>query len=89
MKKFISKIIAIVVILMSICTKASAQSPYAVFGDNSKMLETKKEPTPDIYRIGINASDGAAFYVYFNHSRKSVVKSLSNTYQFYIWKSKK
>ena len=54
-----------------------------------QMLEAKKEPTPDIYRIGINASDGAAFYVYFNHSRKSVVKSLSNTYQFYIWKSKK
>ena len=26
---------------------------------------------------------------YFNHSRRSIVKPLANTYQFYIWKSKK
>jgi hypothetical protein len=26
---------------------------------------------------------------YLNHSRKSIVKPLANTYQFYIWKSKK
>ena len=26
---------------------------------------------------------------YLNHSRRSIVKPLANTYQFYIWKSKK
>lgn len=33
-----------IILLMSICIKASAQSPYAMFGDNSKMLEAKSEP---------------------------------------------
>ena len=26
---------------------------------------------------------------YFNHSRNSIIKPLSTTYQFYIWKSRK
>ncbi|MGN0229100.1 MAG: hypothetical protein ACI4BH_04745 [Muribaculaceae bacterium] len=69
MKKIILIIIAIVVFFMSICIKASAQSPYAVFGNNSKMLEAKKEPAPDIYRIGINAPNGAAYYAYFDMNK--------------------
>lgn len=63
MKKIITIIIAIVVYFISICIKASAQSPYAVFGDNSKILEAKKEPAPDIYSY--------EFYVSFiSYSRK-------------------
>ena len=60
------KIITMIVLLMSTCIKASAQSPYAMFGDNSKMLEAKIEPIPSIYRIGINAINGANFYADFD-----------------------
>ena len=37
------KIITMIILLMSICIKVSAQSPYAMFGDNSKMLEANRE----------------------------------------------
>ena len=56
------KIITMIVLLMSTCIKASAQSPYAMFGDNSKMLEAKSEPVPSIYRVGIQSAHGANFY---------------------------
>lgn len=36
------KIITMIILLMSTCIKVSAQSPYAMFGDNSKMLEAKR-----------------------------------------------
>ncbi len=46
MRKVISigklKVIITIILLISTCTTASAQSPYAMFGDNSKMLEAKK-----------------------------------------------
>ena len=38
------KIFTMIILLMSICISVSAQSPYAMFGDNSKMLEAKSEP---------------------------------------------
>lgn len=56
------KIFTMIILLMSICIKASAQSPYAMFGDNSKMLEAKSEPVPSIYRVGIQSAHGANFY---------------------------
>ena len=31
------KIITMIILLTSTCVKASAQSPYAIFGDNSKI----------------------------------------------------
>lgn len=43
------RIIALLIIL--ICINSSAQSPYAIFGDNSKMLEAQKECIPNIYRV--------------------------------------
>ena len=56
------KIFTMIILLMSICIKASAQSPYAMFGDNSKRLEAKSEPVPSIYRVGIQSAHGANFY---------------------------
>ena len=60
------KIFTMIILLMSICIKASAQSPYAMFGDNSKMLEAKSEPVPSIYRVGIQSPNGANFYADFD-----------------------
>lgn len=60
------KIITMIILLMSVCTRTFAQSPYAMFGDNSKMLEAKSEPIPSIYRIGIQSPDGDTFYADFN-----------------------
>ena len=55
-----------IILLMRVCTGTFAQSPYAMFGDNSKMLEAKSEPIPSIYRIGIQSPDGDTFYADFN-----------------------
>ncbi len=60
------KIITMIILLMGVCTRTFAQSPYAMFGDNSKMLEAKSEPIPSIYRIGIQSPDGDTFYADFN-----------------------
>ena len=72
MRKVISigklKVIITIILLISTCTTASAQTPYAMFGDNSKMLEAKNEPIPSIYRVGILDSDGASLYADFNLS---------------------
>ena len=72
MRKVISigklKVIITIILLISTCTTASAQNPYAMFGDNSKMLEAKNEPIPSIYRVEILDSDGASLYADFNLS---------------------
>ena len=60
------KIITMIILLMSTCISVSAQSPYAMFGDNSKMLEAKSEPVPSIYRVGIQSPNGANFYADFD-----------------------
>ncbi|MFW5518349.1 MAG: hypothetical protein ACOCPA_05825 [Segatella copri] len=60
------KIITMIILLLSTYIKASAQSPYAIFGDDSKMLEAKIEPVPSIYRVGINAVNGTNFYADFD-----------------------
>lgn len=72
MRKVISigklKVIITIILLISTCTTASAQSPYDMFGDNSKMLEAKNEPVSSLYRVGILDSDGASLYADFNLS---------------------
>ena len=72
MRKVISigklKVIITIILLISTCTTAYAQSPYDMFGDNSKMLEAKNEPIPSIYRVGILDSDEASLYADFNLS---------------------
>ena len=60
------KIITMIILLLSTYIKASAQSPYAIFGDDSKMLEAKSEPVPSIYRVGIQSPNGANFYADFD-----------------------
>ena len=72
MRKVISigklKVIITIILLISTCTTASAQSPYDMFGDNSKMLEAKNEPVSSLYRVGILDSDEASLYADFNLS---------------------
>ena len=60
------KIITTIIILLITCIKTYAQSPYAIFGDNSKMLEPKSEPVPNIYRIVIQSPNDAIYYADFN-----------------------
>ena len=60
------KIITMMIFLMSICTKVYAQSPYAMFGDNSKMLEAKRESVPSIYRVGVQSTNGVNLYADFD-----------------------
>ena len=67
------KIITMIILLMSTCIKASAQSPYAMFGDNSKMLEAKSEPVPSIYRVRIHSSNVAANYANFDLKKGLVI----------------
>lgn len=73
MRKAISiealKIITMVILFLGICIKVSAQSPYSMFGDNSKMLESKNEPVPSIYRIRINAPNGVNLYADFEWNK--------------------
>lgn len=49
--------------------KASAQSPYAMFGDNSIMLEAKSESVSSIYRVGINTKNGVSLYADFDMNK--------------------
>ena len=59
-------IITMIILLMSICIKVYAQSPYAMFGDNSKMLEARRESVPSIYRVGIQSNNGVNLYADFD-----------------------
>lgn len=63
------KIITMMIFLMSICTKVYAQSPYAMFGDNSKMLEAKRESVPSIYRLGVQSTNGVSLYADFDMNK--------------------
>lgn len=60
------KIITMMLFLMSICIKVYAQSPYAMFGDNSKMLEARRESVPSIYRVGVQSTNGVNLYADFD-----------------------
>lgn len=59
------------IFLMSVCSRTFAQSPYAMFGDNSKMLEAKSEHIQSINHIGILSPNGVTFYVDFNFNKGS------------------
>ena len=63
------KIITMMIFLMSICTKVYAQSPYAMFGDNSKMLEANRESVPSIYRVGVQSTNGVNLYADFDMNK--------------------
>ena len=63
------KIITMIILLMSICIKVSAQSPYAMFGDKSKMLEAKRESVPSIYRVGVQSTNGVNLYADFDMNK--------------------
>lgn len=63
------KIITMIILLMSTCIKVSAQSPYAMFGDNSKMLEAKRESVPSIYRVGVQSTNGVNLYADFDMNK--------------------
>lgn len=63
------KIVTKIILLMSICIKVSAQSPYVMFGDNSKMLEAKNESVPGIYRVGVQSLNGANLYADFDMNK--------------------
>lgn len=63
------KIITMMLFLMSICIKVYAQSPYAMFGDNSKMLEARRESVPSIYRVGIQSNNGVNLYADFDMNK--------------------
>ena len=63
------KIITMIILLMSTCIKVSAQSPYAMFGDNSKMLEAKSDPVPSIYRVGVQSTNGVNLYADFDMNK--------------------
>ena len=53
-------------LLMSFCIKVSAHSPYAMFDDNSKMLEAKREAVPSIYRVAVQSTNGVSLYADFD-----------------------
>lgn len=55
-----------IILLMSTVTKGLAQSPYALFGDNSKMLEATEESVPNSYGVLAKTANGATFYADFD-----------------------
>ena len=58
-----------IAIISSICTPSYAQSPYAIFGDNSRTLDAKRDTVPNLYRIEINNNDCASYYAEFDFVR--------------------
>lgn len=58
----IIRTITVTVAFLNTCIIAFAQSPYAIFGDNSVMLEAKKAPASSMYRVRIQ-SDNDRIYV--------------------------
>ncbi|MDR4932139.1 hypothetical protein [Segatella bryantii] len=69
------QIVTIVILLFCMCIKASAQSPYAVFGDNSVMLNTKKESAKNIYRVHILENDKVKYLADFDFGKGAVILS--------------
>lgn len=63
------KIITMMLFLMSICIKVSAQSPYAMFGDKSKMLEANREAVPSIYCVAVQSTNGESLYSDFDMNK--------------------
>ena len=60
------RIVTMIILLMSTVTKGLAQSPYALFGDNSKMLEATEESVQNSYGVLAKTANGAIFYADFD-----------------------
>lgn len=60
------RIVTMIIFLLSIATKGSAQSPYTMFGDKSKMLEATRASVPNTYRMLSKTPIGATFYADFD-----------------------
>lgn len=58
-----SKLFYLIILSIVLGLKAFAQSPYAMFGDNSELLDAKKVFTPNIYCIDIQDNNGKSLYV--------------------------
>ena len=71
------RIVTMTILLLSVATKGSAQSPYAMFGDKSKMLEATGASIPNTYRELVKTPDGATFYADF--VLKTGIASLSDS----------
>lgn len=61
-----ARIVTMIILLMSTVTKGLAQSPYALFGDNSKMLEATEVSVPNTYGVLAKTPNGAIFYADFD-----------------------
>ncbi|MDD7304443.1 MAG: hypothetical protein SPF56_02970 [Bacteroidaceae bacterium] len=56
-------------VLSCIGITVSAQSPYAIFGDKSVMLEAKAEPVSGIYRIQIRKDNEVRYFADFDFEK--------------------
>ena len=57
------KLFYLIILFIGLGLNAFAQSPYAMFGDNSELLEAKKVFSPNIYCIDIQDNNGKSLYV--------------------------
>ncbi len=65
----IKKVTTIITFFMSIYANVLAQSPYAIFGDNSEMLETDNKFVTNLYRVKIHSSNNMLYYADFDMSK--------------------
>lgn len=63
------KIILMAIFFMDTFMKTYAQSPYAMFGDTSNMLEAKREYVPSIYRVEGLSENGDNYYANFDMNK--------------------
>lgn len=67
--------LAVIASIISQIPLAYAQSPYAIFGDESLMLEAKKQHVDNIFRIHIKTDSGAKYFVDFDLKKGIAVLS--------------
>lgn len=67
--------LAVIASIISQIPLAYAQSPYAIFGDESLMLEAKKQHVDNTFRIHIKTDSGAKYFVDFDLKKGIAVLS--------------
>lgn len=72
---YILRIIAVTVVFFNTCIMAFAQSPYAMFGDNSVMLEAKKVPVSNICRVQVHGNNDSVYTADFQLNKGIVILS--------------
>lgn len=72
------KNISMIFFYIATCIKVFAQSPYAIFGDNSKMLKAKSNPITNLYHIGFTNANRTLCYADFDLSKGIVSLSDRN-----------